>query len=355
MMAPLVTTLLVQAAGGRQIGRLMSTVSLPVVIVPILGPVVSGLIISDLSWRWIFYVNVPMCLAGLVLAWRGLPAQPAGTPRAVRRGRPAAAVPRAGRAAVRPGPGQHRRRLRSPRGDHPAGRWRRPARRVRGARAATPAPLIDLRLLRARAFSAASSVLFLAGLSLFGAMLLLPLYFQEVRGDSALAAGLLLVPQGVGSLLPRTLAGQAHRPDRPPAGHGGRDRRGGRGHDPVRAGRPAHQRLLLAAALVVRGAGLGTATIAVMAGAFQGLDRSEVPHASSVTRIVMQVGGSFGAAVLVAVILGGEVADHAGAGAAGLAVAFGQTFWWCLGFTVLALVPALLLAGRAGPGAGGRA
>ena len=78
MMAPLVTTLLVQAAGGRQIGRLMSAVSLPVVIVPILGPVVSGLIISNLSWRWIFYVNVPMCLAGLVLAWRGLPARPTG-------------------------------------------------------------------------------------------------------------------------------------------------------------------------------------------------------------------------------------------------------------------------------------
>jgi hypothetical protein len=57
--------------------------------------------------------------------------------------------------------------------------------------------------------------------------------------------------------------------------------------------------------------------------------------------------------VLVAVILGGQVADHAGAGAAGLAVAFRHTFWWCVGFTVLALVPALLLAGRAGPAEGG--
>jgi hypothetical protein len=67
-----------------------------------------------------------------------------------------------------------------------------------------------------------------------------------------------------------------------------------------------------------------------------------------------QVGGSFGAAVLVAVILGGQLAGHAGA--EGLAAAFGHTFWWCLGFTALALVPALLLAGRPGPAAGsGRA
>jgi hypothetical protein len=92
---------------------------------------------------------------------------------------------------------------------------------------------------------------------------------------------------------------------------------------------------------------LGTATIAVMAGAFGGLSPAEVPHASSMTRIVQFVGGSFGAAVLVAVILDRQVEAHAGAGAAGLAAAFGHTFWWTVGFTALAAVPALLLAGRA--------
>ena len=56
----------------------MSAISLPIVVVPIFGPVIAGLIISNISWRWIFYVNVPMCLAGLVLAWRQLPAAAAG-------------------------------------------------------------------------------------------------------------------------------------------------------------------------------------------------------------------------------------------------------------------------------------
>src|SRR6202050_4033909 len=74
MMTPLITTLLVQAVGTSQMGRLMAAISLPIVVVPIFGPVIAGLIISNISWRWIFYVNVPICLVGLVLAWRELPA-----------------------------------------------------------------------------------------------------------------------------------------------------------------------------------------------------------------------------------------------------------------------------------------
>ena len=52
------------------------------------------------------------------------------------------------------------------------------------------------------------SVLFLAGLSIYGPLLLLALYYQQVQGQSALMAGLLLAPQGIGSLLPRSLVGR---------------------------------------------------------------------------------------------------------------------------------------------------
>ena len=61
MLIPVFTTVLVQAAGGKSLGKLMATVSLPAVVVPILGPVVGGLIVASLDWRWIFYVNVPIC------------------------------------------------------------------------------------------------------------------------------------------------------------------------------------------------------------------------------------------------------------------------------------------------------
>ena len=58
-----------------------------------------------------------------------------------------------------------------------------------------------------RSFSAAAVLMFISGLSMYGALFLLPLYHQQVRGASALGAGLLLAPPGIGALLPRTPAG----------------------------------------------------------------------------------------------------------------------------------------------------
>jgi len=354
MMTPLITTLLVQAVGTSKIGRLMSAISLPVVVVPIFGPVIAGLIISNISWRWIFYVNVPMCLIGLVLAWRILPASrpQGGAARIDVVGLvllpPALVALLYGFAEVSPDDGFGHAGVLIPLG---IGIVLLAAYCGHALRTSTT-PMVDLKLFRSRTFTGASALLFLAGLSIYGAMLLLPLYFQQVRHDSALVAGLLMVPQGIGSIAPRTLAGKLT------------DRIGPRfvvvagivlaaaGTIPF-AFAGLHTNLwLLGAALVVRGAGLGLATIAVMAGAFQGLSREEVPHASSATRILQFVGGSFGAAILVAVILDRQAVTHAAAGAAGLATAYANTFWWCVGFTALALVPALFLSGRARPSAG---
>ena len=78
VMLPLMTTILMQAAHGRSLGRLMAAVSLPAALGPILGPVVGGLILGSLPWEWLFLVNVPLCLAGLLLAVRMLPADEPG-------------------------------------------------------------------------------------------------------------------------------------------------------------------------------------------------------------------------------------------------------------------------------------
>jgi hypothetical protein len=75
--------------------------------------------------------------------------------------------------------------------------------------------------------------------------------------------------------------------------------------------------------------------MAIMVGAFQGLSRSQVPHASTLTRIAQQLGGSFGTGLL-AGILQHQLATHP-------AAAYGRTFFWALACTALALVPALLL------------
>jgi EmrB/QacA subfamily drug resistance transporter len=352
LLLPLLTTLVTQQAGGRQLGRLIATISLPVAVVPILGPVISGLIISNISWRWIFYVNVPICLAGIVLAWRGLAAgdrhpsgQRARAPRIDLIGLlllcPALVGLLYGLAQVSSSGGFGHPQVFIP---ITAGLVLFAGFALHALRM-TGVPAVDLRLFRSRSFAGASGLMFLGGLSIYGAMLLLPLYFQQARGYGPLAAGLLLVPQGVGSLLPRTILGKLT------------DRYGPRpvslvgivlaaiGTVPFALAGPHTSVVLLGAALVVRGAGLGAATIAPMAGAFQGLPKADLPHASSAIRITQQVGGSFGAAVLV-VILARQTAAHASAGTAGLATAFGHTFWWCVGFTALAVLPALLMPGR---------
>jgi len=103
---------------------------------------------------------------------------------------------------------------------------------------------------------------------------------------------------------------------------------------------------LLALCLVVRGFGLGAVTIPVMAAAFIGLDKQEIAHSSVITRMVQQIGGSFGTAVL-AVVLASAVAAHPGAPAAG----FHTAFWWAAGFSALAVLLSLWLPGavRAAP------
>jgi len=98
---------------------------------------------------------------------------------------------------------------------------------------------------------------------------------------------------------------------------------------------PYTSEVWLLIALLVRGFGLSVVTVPVMAVAFVGLERSEVPHASILTRIAQQVGGSFGTAVL-AVIL---AATHS----------FDQAFWWAVGFTGVAVALSLLLPGRPDP------
>jgi EmrB/QacA subfamily drug resistance transporter len=354
LLMPLLTTLIMQASGGRQLGRLMATVSLPVAVVPILGPVISGLIISNISWRWIFFVNVPMCVAGIILAWRGLSRQSRGAAAAPRLDLvgmlllcPALAGLLYGLAQVSSAGGFGHPRVLVPllAGAVLLGGFALHALRTKGE------PLVDLRLFRSRPFTGASVLMFLAGLSIYGAMLIIPLYFQQARGYSALTAGLLLVPQGVGSILPRTITGKLT------------DRLGPRpvslagivltiiGTVPFALAGAHTNVALLAAALFVRGAGLGAATISLMAGAFQGLDRAAVPHASSLTRIMQQVGGAFGAAVLV-VILSSQAGAHAAVGTSALASAFQATFWSTTGFAVLAILPALLLPGRTRSGAG---
>ena len=348
VMMPLMTTILMQAAHGQNVGRLMAAVSLPAALGPILGPVIGGLILNYLSWEWLFLVNVPLCLVGLFLAVRLLPAD-RDTVRPV----PLDVV---GMLLVSPGVVAVIYGLSNVGGEGGFGRADVIAPLVIGlvllaafaawSVHAGERALVDVRLFRHRALTSSSALLFLAGLGLYGSMLLLPLYWQEVRGQDALGAGLLLIAQGVGALGSRTLAGRLT------------DSIGGRwvavggfavlavATVPFAFATPTTSETFLMAALFVRGLGFGAVTIPLMTGAYFGLERDEIPHASIITRVAMQLGGSFGVAVL-AVILASNAAGATSL--AGIADAFDVAFWWAIGFTVLAVGLSFLLPAKQAP------
>ncbi|MGH3169993.1 MAG: MFS transporter, partial [Trebonia sp.] len=68
MILPIAQTIVVRAAGPRRIGRMMGIIAVPSQLAPVIGPVVGGVIVDYLSWRWLFFLNVPIGLAGLALS-----------------------------------------------------------------------------------------------------------------------------------------------------------------------------------------------------------------------------------------------------------------------------------------------
>jgi EmrB/QacA subfamily drug resistance transporter len=300
---PLMQTLGVKAAGGHASSNLIATVSLPLALGPILGPVIGGVILNWLSWRWLFLVNVPVIAVGLVLAWRLLPPD-------------------------RPDPGAGRARLDviglallalalagvllglsnlSEDGgiDHAgvlvpllAGIALLGAFTAWALSASDHQPIVDIRLLRLRSLGTASAVLFTAGAAMYAGMFLLPLYYQQLHGETVLDAGLLLIPQGVGSLAARFAVGKlvarlcarlvtitsflmAAVTTVPFAFAG-----------------PHTSLWLLSAVLVIRGFGIGTVLVPPMSVAYQDVPLAGVPHATMNTRIAQQVGASFGVAIV---------------------------------------------------------
>src|SRR3954452_12597226 len=73
MIMPVGMILMAQAAGPQRIGRVMSVVGVPMIMAPVLGPALGGLIVDNASWRWIFFVTLPIGIAGLFLGRRLLP------------------------------------------------------------------------------------------------------------------------------------------------------------------------------------------------------------------------------------------------------------------------------------------
>src|SRR6266542_1994309 len=73
MILPVGQTILAQAAGPERMGRVMSVIGVPMLLAPVFGPVLGGSIVDSVSWRWIFYLNLPVGALALLAAVRLLP------------------------------------------------------------------------------------------------------------------------------------------------------------------------------------------------------------------------------------------------------------------------------------------
>jgi EmrB/QacA subfamily drug resistance transporter len=366
MIPPVGQTILAQTAGPSRMGRAMSLISLPLLFGTVAGPVMGGLVLSGLGWRWIFLISLPLGVVAVLVAQRMLP-------------------------RTRPQPGQ-RLDLRGlfllssgvaifvygltglgrPGGVGSVSVLAELSLAVAlvvlylvHARARGRFALIDISLLRERVFAAALGTNLVVGIGLFGVLVLLPLYWQIVRGLNPLTAGLLIAPEALGVALSLPLAGRLT------------DKFGaavvvpigiilallGVGFCTQMTDHTSY--VYYVPAVVVFGIGQGAITLPLTAAAYTRLSRDAIPRASSALYIIKYLGATFGTAT-VAITL--DRAINAGlpnlSGSAlealppatrihfapALADAFATTFWVAFALMAVALVPALLLprTGRRG-------
>ncbi|WP_082622357.1 MDR family MFS transporter [Levilactobacillus senmaizukei] len=341
IIVPLITTLVVQASGGTGLGKIMAVVGLPVVLIPILGPSIGGFLIDTLSWHWIFLVNVPLVIiAWVLLSWK-LPAFPA---------------PRTGKHLDFPSlitlAGLFTSAIigitRFSTGDH-----------FFSAKVLTPIllaitfligyvvyaslrpkqALVSLKLFKSPTFDASAIILMLSGIAVNGAMFLLPLYLQNSRGLTVIWSGAYLIAQGVGLLVARGEIGKLT------------DAIGARwvvlvaiviaiaGTLPFVFFTAHTSTWLVLLALFVRGIGQGGLTIPVMADSYTGVPKELVAEATTATRMLQNIGGAVGTAILATVI------QHE-LPSTGMNAAYQTAFMWSVGFIAITAVPAWFLSHR---------
>ncbi|MFE3029094.1 MDR family MFS transporter [Nocardia tengchongensis] len=340
MLLPAGQIMLTKLAGPQNMPRVMAIVGVPAVLTPVLGPTIGGLLLDGPGWRWIFLINVPICAISLILGLRLLPADTRAD--AGRFDYLGLVLASTGLVALTYGLTQIGTRDSGSRTVWilVAGGALMALFVIRALR--IDYPLLDMRLYRNPVFGAASLAIFCLGGAMYGAMILMPLYFQTVRGESAFATGLLLIPGGVGAAAAMWMGGRFT------------ERWGGGVVATVGAvvaivttlpfvamtDRSSYAYLLIA--MGVRGLAVGLSIMPAMSAAYQALRNDEINDATPQLNVLQRVGGSIGTAI-VAVALQHQL-THGGHSTHAVAAGFGVTFWWVVGISVVAAAAAIGLA-----------
>ncbi len=339
LLAPM-SQMMTARIAGRHVARVMGFMVMPVLIGPILGPVLAGAILQHASWRWIFFINLPIGILATLLALWILPRDHDETQ--------ARTFDLKGFLLLSPGLVFLLHSLENLSSER-AGKhfseielcaaiiflllfaWHA----TRFGRSA----LIDIHLFHSRTFSAAACTQFLSNAASFGGQMLLPLYLLTVMGQSPGRTGLLLAPAGLGMLCSYPMMGMMT------------ERFGSRrvsstgalislaGTLPFAlfgvAGMPVSAICFL---LFVRGLGMGSIGIPSIAAAYTSIPKSMIPVATTALNILQRLGGPI-ATTLLAISLH----VHWQAGSTKAFPAFAATFWLLCAIHALAVFSALHL------------
>ncbi|MGQ4484952.1 DHA2 family efflux MFS transporter permease subunit [Streptomyces sp. 372A] len=351
MLMPLGMTILTRAAGPERVGRVMAVLGIPMLLGPIFGPILGGWLIDVATWHWIFLINLPIGAIALVYAALVLPKDNV---------EPSETFDWVGVLLLSPGLASFLYGVSSipETGTVWATKVLVPA--IIGLvlvaafvpwalRPANIHPLIDLRLFQNRDLSVAVIAMSLFAMAFFGASLLFPLYFQQVRGESALDSGLLLAPQGIGAMITMPIAGMLA--DR--IGPGKIVMTGiavitvGMGMFTQLAADTSYAYIITA--LFIMGLGMGASMMPIMASALATLREHTVARGSTLMNIVQQVAASIGTA-LFSVLLTNGLKDITARTPGGIkdqmGDAFASVFLVAAVLIAVCLIPALLLPRR---------
>jgi EmrB/QacA subfamily drug resistance transporter len=200
LMTPVGLSMLFRVFPPRERVRAASVLTIPTALAPALGPVLGGLFTTDLSWRWVFYVNVPIGIAAFIFGALFLDAH--NQPDPGRLDIVGFVLSGLGLGGVMYGVSEGPIKGWS---TTPvlvtviAGAVLLAAMLVYELRAENP--LIDLRLFSDRLFAPTTAVLVLASVAFLGVLYLAALFFQDALGRTALQAGLLIFPEALGVMI----------------------------------------------------------------------------------------------------------------------------------------------------------
>jgi len=296
---PLSQAILLETFPQREHGIAMAAFGMGVVMAPILGPVVGGWITDNWSWRWVFYINLPGGLLALLLAAIFI-----HDPHYIRR--TSLKIDTWGLFLLTVGLGCLQIVLdKGEREDWFSSDFIVILTLIStfalvafvAVEMRTEHPVVDLRVFRYKNFAAGTINMFAGFFCLFGSIVLLPLYLQNLLGYTAFWAGLVLGPGGLASFFVMPLAGILMK----------------RGVNP--------RNLLVMGLLIsayslwlmsgfnleadffsastprfVQGLGMGLFFVPLSAATYYGLKREEMGNAAGIFNLLRNLGGSFGTA-----------------------------------------------------------